>query len=283
MKNLIFDSHYICHMSKHSMKGLTFDEMDTGVIFGFIKQIIANVERFKTNSISFAWDAKLIKRREMYPEYKSSRREEKTEEQIRLDKIAYPQFGTIRRYVLPTLGLVNSFIQSYYEADDIIASIIKSNPGIDHIIVSSDNDLYQLLSPNVSMFNPMTKKEYKLGDFLEEWQLDPTAWPTVKAMAGCKSDNVEGIRGVGEITAAKYLRNALPGHAKANGLIRQNKAIVDRNYPLVKIPLEGVNRYPLAENQYKKGEFLKICDYYGFRSLYDKVDWWEVCFNGKRC
>ena len=59
----------------------------------------------------------------------------------------YRQLNEFRMTVLPALGVKNIYIQTGYESDDLIASIVKNNSG-NFIIVTNDNDLYQLLYRN---------------------------------------------------------------------------------------------------------------------------------------
>jgi 5'-3' exonuclease len=72
--------------------------------------------------------------------------------------------------------------------------------------VSGDKDLYQLISPTVTVYHPQSHAVVTNRVFMQEWKgLLPEDWREVKAIAGCKIDDIHGVEGVGEETARKYL------------------------------------------------------------------------------
>ncbi len=268
---VLFDASSVCHTAKHSMKGLSYREQETGVIFGFMVQVLRLATKFNTNELVFAWDSRKSFRKDVYPDYKKARREkEKTPEEHQLDQVAYKQFNLIRRQVVPKLGFKRSYIQTGLEADDVIASIIHSNPDTSFVIISSDKDLYQLLSPTCSMYNIITKKQYTHDDFKEEWGIEPTEWAQVIAIAGCDTDQVEGLRGVGRISAAKYLRGVLGVRTKSYKAIKSpmGQAIAQRNISLVGLPYKGTDEIILnGVDSLETSNFLDVFHKYGFQSF----------------
>jgi DNA polymerase I len=273
---IIMDANYICHVAKHSIKDLSYDEMEVGIIFGFLRQILSLSKKFKTDKFVFVWDSRYSKRKEVYPEYKNNRHKELTEEEKKINKIAYNQFNIICNEVLPQIGFRANFKYNGYEGDDLIASILKYNFYQENIIVSSDNDLYQLLESGkriVSLYSITKKEIYTLNNLYEEWGISPFLWNKVKAISGCKSDNVIGIKGVGEKTAIKYLKGLLKLNSNTYLNIKKSLDIFNRNLPLVTLPYEeapyiiidGLVDHPL----YLEG-FLTICQQYDFKSLLTK-------------
>ena len=91
----------------------------------------------------------------------------------------------------------------------------------------------------------------------------------MKAIAGCKSDEVPGIAGVGEKTAIKFLKNELPKHFKAYSKIRDNwESALEKWLPLVHLPLEGTPLPNLHDYKHPSmSEFFKICVEYEFESF----------------
>ena len=147
---LILDANFLAHRSKHAMKNqdLSHERQKTEVIFNFMQGLFALAELFEPRVWAFTWDSRKNFRKGIYPEYKAGRHSsEKSQEDIDLDSIAFPQFTRLRREIIPKLGFQNNFIQTGYEGDDIIASIVMKYSGeFGHAtIAASDQDLFQLL------------------------------------------------------------------------------------------------------------------------------------------
>ena len=269
---LIIDANALCHKAKHSLGDLTHETMHVGVIFGFLSQILRYAKEFETNKFAFVWDSKKSHRLKLFPAYKEARRsKEKTPEEIEIDKAAYEQFDRLYEEILPKLKVKNNFKFDGYEGDDLIASIIKCYPEEEFIIASGDEDLYQCLSDNVGMIKG--KKLYTKKDFIKEYNIDPAQWSEVKAIAGCDTDGVPGVRGVGEKTAIKYLNDELTPHLKGYKSIvsPEGKAIRNRNVPLVKLPFKDC---PAIELQRQWGwsfnGFLDVCNNLNFQYFLKK-------------
>jgi len=262
------------------MGELSFDEKSTGIIFGFLNQIFQLAKYFNYPRFIFAWDSKKSYRKDVYPDYK--RKDKKiAQDLLELLDISRPQFTTLRFQILPKIGFVNNFIQAGIEADDIIAIITKSilKPFEDHdqyIIVSVDNDLYQLLSPSVSMFNPKTKKLYTENDFIKEFRIRPYDWQNVKALAGCDGDNVKGISGVGIKTAIRWFKGELREGKKADTISALSTLkIYLANLPLVTLPYERTLPVQLYEDVFSFKCFEDVCLEYGLKSFLKKGNYEE--------
>ena len=96
------------------------------------------------------------------------------------------------------------------EADDCIASLAaKFGSERPVVIIGMDKDLRQCLSPDVVMWDPASREEklVTLDSFREETGLEPSQWPDVQALIGDTSDNVPGVKGIGEKTAEKLFRD----------------------------------------------------------------------------
>ncbi len=278
---LILDANFLAHRSKHAMKnqGLSHERQKTEVIFNFMQGLYMLAERFSPRVWAFTWDSRKNYRKGIYPEYKAGRHSsEKTQEEIDLDEISYPQFTRLRREIIPDLGFQNNFIQTGYEGDDIIASIVlkyKKQFG-NAMIAASDQDLFQLLTW-ADMYNPITKKVTTAESFEEEWDILPSMWGHVKAIAGCgggknkSGDNVQGIEGVGEKTAIKWLNSTLKSTTKAYERIADGGDIIKRNKPVVMLPFEGTKTFELIEHDLYFSDFMAVFHRLGFKS-YMKTD-----------
>jgi DNA polymerase-1 len=273
MTHLIIDSHAICHQAKHSTGELSHNDIGTGIVFGFFKQIYSLAVKFKTNKFVFAWDSKTSKRKSVYPMYKSNRKERNEEEKI-VNQIAFEQFNEIKTEILPKLGFINIFEEEGYEADDIIASILWNKNGeIPCIIVSSDTDLYQLLD-KAPMYSTRKKELYTNEMFSKEWGVIPMDWSQIKAIAGCSSDGVPGIPRIGEKTAIKFLRGELSAQSNPYKLLteRDSKEIISRNLSLVKLPFLGMKKIKIKEEEevLSQDAFIEMFNTKGFNSLITK-------------
>lgn len=286
---ILVDSNYLCHYCAFSSRGFSHNGNPTGVIFSFLRQVLGLAKRFKTHRFAFAWDSRKSVRRISYQRYKQNRVEkQKTEEERELEATERQQFQELRLRVLPKLGFRNQLFQVGYEADDIIASVVHTvNSRIDReadyeeiVIVAADNDMYQLLQNKVSMWRPREKALYTLWDFREEWGVLPYQWSTVKSIAGCSGDNVEGVAGVGEKTAIQYLKGELRGDSKKAISIRDSKEVIDRNFALVHLPLAGTKTFGLAEDVFYLNDFYDVVAEYGLKSFRDpdSVGAWRECF-----
>ena len=260
------------------MKGLSYEDHPTGVIFGFLRELQKLSEEFESPNFVFAWDSKKSFRRDVYPDYKKKPPLEDPE-MIDLIQSGKPQFTEVRLKVLPRLGFKNNFVQTGLEADDIIAWIARDHAWeYDHTyIVSSDEDLFQLLHDKVSIYNPREKKIYTKEDFMNEKGIHPDYWAWVKAVGGCNSDNVKGIAGVGEKTAIKYIKGELKiGSKRWNDIKDFDIAF---NYSLVKLPHERSYPVDLVPNELDFSQFEGMCLDYGFSSFLKKDEynkWREV-------
>lgn len=280
---IIIDSNALAWKVKHSLKDLSFDERSVGVIFGFMNQILKIATDYETNDISFCWDSKNNNRYKLFPAYKEKRRtakDERTPEEVEEDQLAYAQFEQLCDFVLPTLGVTNNYKIDGFEGDDLIASIVFNNENDDFIIATGDEDLYQLLGDGVSIRrtrkNRLGKNEYYLyteAMFMEEYGILPEQWVHVKAIAGCKSDGVPGVVGVGEFSAIQYLLGKYTPNNKRYQSIGclEGRAIRSRNKPLVELPFKGTPDIILNKQEgWSFDGFTKICEQFNFQSMLKK-------------
>ena len=218
-KWLLLDAPYLCHRAKHSTGGLSYDNTPTGVIYGFLKSISHFQEFFNTPHVVFCWDSKTSKREEIFPAYKANRKnkyKDMNKAEVKFEKEFRWQMMQLRRKYLPTIGYKNVFVQKGYEADDIIASICLNLSMLDEaVIISSDQDLYQLINSYTSFYNPIKRKVLTLQGFKKLYGIEPDLWGYIKILAGCPTDGVPGVKGVGTKTAIKYVIGTLKKNSKA--------------------------------------------------------------------
>lgn len=280
---LVFDSNYIGYQAAHTMGDLSFEDAATGVIYGFLSRILSLSKVFSTNQVAFAWDSKHSYRRERYPLYKANRRANKDPEVQQALNEAYSQFRTLRVDILPRIGFRNVFLQSGIEADDIMAKICQGFLD-DVIIISSDEDLLQLLFPNVRMYNPVKREMWTSNRLEKDRGLPSSDWARMKQITGCSTDNVAGIQGVGEKTAVKYMRNELKETtAKFKSIeTEEGQAIIDRNQYLIRLPIPETRDVEIISDKLSWEGLEIVCEEFGLRSFVegDRRADWEQFFEG---
>uniref|UniRef100_A0A6M3LV35 Putative exonuclease n=1 Tax=viral metagenome TaxID=1070528 RepID=A0A6M3LV35_9ZZZZ len=265
---IIVDCNYLGFVNKYALsEGLTYRGGRTEIVFGFFRQILEIAKRFETTHFAFCWDSKESLRKKIFPDYKANRhKEDRSEEEKSSDIEVFKQFDEIRLIGLKLFGFENIFHKEGYEGDDLMASIVKMRQGI-NIVISTDNDLFQLLD-FCSLYNLSKKEMTTKKIFTCNYSIEPDQWVEVKALAGCKSDYVPGIPGVGEKTAIKYLKGELKS-SRTLEKIQSSDSIIKRNRTLVSLPLEGLEVLPLrkAKKNWTVDQFISFCKHYGFQSF----------------
>lgn len=294
--NLILDCPYICHKVRHGMKNieLSKEALRVEVVFGFLKQLLMICKKFPNiNDYIFCWDGQRSYRRKIYPKYKANRiNKDKTDEEKEWDNITLNQFQIIRVFLLPMLGFVNNFIQNGIESDDIIASIVLNNPDKDFLLITSDQDMYQLLNHNLKMYSLHTRKLMDSTKFKDKFGIFPYEWAKAKAIGGCDTDNVKGIKGVSDPAkseksqALKYLRGELKKTGKVFQRIEseEGQEIIRKNLPLVRLPFEGTEEikgtqiFEIKRQSLWAEDFRNTFEKFGFDSMLSWANFreWEV-------
>lgn len=267
---LLLDCDYLAHRAKHVFGELSHAGSATGVIYGFLKDILHLNERFNTNRLIFCWDHKNKIRKQIYPEYKANREHKsKTEKEKKFDEAFYKQINLLRKRYLNIIGFRNIFQQDGYESDDLIAYLCQYivTDLEDAIIVTADQDMYQLIQDNIHCYNPQTKKILTLQKFKRHFHIRPKQWIQVKSIAGCSTDNIQGIQGVGEKTAIKYLRGKLDTHTRAYKAIKAEWKIVRRNKKLIKLPLDGILPMKISQDHISQKGWDEVTKTLGMKSI----------------
>ena len=196
--NLLFRSYYATAYNGNFMKNSK--GFPTNALFGFTNMINKIVEEEKPTRMIVAFDKGKTFRHEKYDFYKGGRSE--TPDEL---KVQFP----IAKEMLGYMGIKYYEIDNY-EADDIIGTFAKlCNEDDNYIgtIISSDKDLLQLISPQVDI-KLLKQKDYiryNVESFKKDYGIDPINIIDLKALMGDSSDNIPGVKGIGEKTALKLL------------------------------------------------------------------------------
>ncbi|MDC3021935.1 DNA polymerase I [Pelagibacteraceae bacterium] len=194
------------------------DGTPINAVFGFTNMLVKLIEDYSNDKMIVIFDAARENfRNEIYPEYKANRGDAPDD--------LIPQFPLIRDCVksfnIPQLEIEG------FEADDLIATYVNlaEKDKIETIIVSSDKDLMQLVSKNVTMLDPMKNKKIEIKDVEEKFGVQPDKVIFIQALTGDKVDNIPGAPGIGPKTASQLINefNDIDGLMKNLSKIKQEK------------------------------------------------------------
>lgn len=266
---LIVDASALCYRSFYALPDLSHDGVKTAVVYGVLRQVRDLEERFVTSRTAWCFDSGRSLRREVVPSYKRKRREDLTEEQERARQELFGQIKLLRTDYLPSLGYRNVFVQNGYEADDVIASVVQHLPRqVGAVVVSDDGDLYQLLEgERIVMWRPAVKRVYGEQQLREEYGAGPGMWASVKALAGCPGDGVEGVKGVGIKTAVRFLSGTLKDTSVVFRRIVEGNGTWRANLRLVELPFHGACEFRTEPDAVAQDKWDQLTKRLGIKSL----------------
>ena len=204
-KLLLIDGNSIINRAFYGIPDMTTnDGRHTNAIYGFLNIILKVIEEEQATHICVAFDLKKKTfRHEMYEAYKGTRKgmpEELHEQMPRIKEILQAMHIRIVE-------------QEGFEADDLIGTLSKKGEreGFAVTILSGDRDLLQLATDTVLVRIPKTKhgktevEDYYAKNVVETYGVTPLIFIDMKGLMGDTSDNIPGVPGIGEKTAAKLL------------------------------------------------------------------------------
>ena len=254
----------------------------TNAVFGFTSMLVNLLRDHRPDGVVVAWDRpEPTFRHQALPEYKAQREE--------APDILRQQLGLVRQ-VAVALGITMVELPGF-EADDVIATLATRarDRGDDVLVVTGDRDSYQLVEdPHVRvLYNRRGVSDYALYDeagIVERTGVTPAQYPQYAALRGDPSDNLPGVPGVGEKTAAKLittyggldgifanldrhtpkLRASLAEHEER---VRRNAEVIVlvRDAP-VDVDLDAVALQPHPD------EVKRLFDFLEFKSLFDRLN-----------
>jgi len=264
-KTLLVDGDNLFKIGFHGVKDLFTDGSHIGGVYHFINTLRRFLEEHNHDKVVVFWDGDSNSsiRKSIYPQYKGNRRQD-------MNEYKYESY-------LSQKARVKMYLEEVYirqvemkdnEADDLIAYYSQIATDENIIIFSGDKDLTQLINERVTIYSPVAKRYFKNGDkiSINKVEIPHRNVSLCKIFTGDKSDNIEGIEGLGEKTLVKLfpqmqektctieelldiarnipqkkpiksLSNILTGKSK-NGILGEqfyiiNKQIVDLQTPLI--------------------------------------------------
>ncbi len=203
-KLIVIDGNSLLYRAFYALPNLTTsDGRHTNAVYGFSMMLLRLLEEERPDYCAVAFDAPgPTFRHEAYAQYKATRI--KTPDELR------PQ-GPMARSVCRALGLPLLEVPGV-EADDVVGTVARraEEAGLDVLVVTGDLDALQLVSDHVHVLTTrhgITETvRYDRAAVKERYGLEPWQIPHLKALVGDTSDNIPGVRGIGEKTAIKLLQ-----------------------------------------------------------------------------
>ena len=277
--NLLFRSYYATAYNGNLMKNSK--GFPTNGLYGFVNMMNKIINEEKPTYMLVAFDKGKTFRHDKYGDYKAGRSE---------TPIELKQQFELAKEISKTLG-IKVFEIDNYEADDIIGTfsrVIDEEEDSEGLIVSSDKDLIQLISDKVKM-KLLKSKDYILMDkdkFQEVYGLDdPKLMIDLKSLMGDASDNIPGVKGIGEKTAISLIQkyknlDGVYDNLSNISISMQKKLVTDKDnaymsYDLATIYKEVPIECNLDNIKYKGiniEEYQKILNELEFYSLLKKID-----------
>ena len=278
--NLLFRSYYATAYSGNFMKNSK--DFPTNALFGFVNMMNKIIEEEKPTYIMVAFDKGKTFRHDKYKDYKAGRIE--MPEEL---KVQFP----IAKKMLGYMGIKYYEIDNY-EADDIIGTFCEYCEKDDNFIgtiVSSDRDLLQLISDDIDI--KLLKQKgfirYNEKTFKEEYGINPINVIDLKALMGDSSDNIPGVKGIGEKTALKLLHeyktldnlynNIDQIKGKTKEKLLNDKEIAYKSYDLATICKDVPLEITIKDTKYLKEDISKL------KKLYEELEFFSFLkkFNKK--
>jgi DNA polymerase-1 len=202
---LLFDGHALVHRAYHAMPPLSVQRTGepSGAVFGVAQMLLRILHDYRPSHLAFAFDlpAPTFRHAE-YADYKANRPVGDPDLRAQIPRV---------RELVTAFGIPYYEVEGY-EADDIIGTLSRQieERGLDTIIVTGDQDTFQLIDDHISV---LTSRKgftdtvlYTPETIRERYGIAPHQIPDLKALVGDSSDNLKGVPGIGEKTAAKLLQ-----------------------------------------------------------------------------
>jgi len=228
-KTLLVDGNNLLKIGFYGVKEYYHKGEHIGGIYHFLNTLRRFIEEQNFDKVVVFWDgdSNSSARKLIYPKYKENRTSTETDQK---KESFYKQKERIKQYLEEMF--VRQVEVSNNESDDLIAYYCHISEDEQKTIFSSDRDLTQLISEKVSVYSPQQKRTYKMGDMIKNKDLEFPHYniKTTKILCGDTSDNIDGIRYLGEKTLVKLFPEILENPitfsdilSKAEQLLKEDK------------------------------------------------------------
>jgi DNA polymerase-1 len=232
VKTLLVDGDNLFKIGFHGVKDLFVEGNHIGGVFHFLNTLRRQLEQNEYDKIIVFWDGveNSIQRRELYPQYKMNRRNDMNEAKL---ESYYSQKKRTKEYLEECF--VRQVEVRQNESDDLIAYYCSRASDEEKIVFSSDKDLLQLVDETTSVFSPIKREMYNFGDKVKmgDFYIPHDNVLTTKILMGDKSDNIDGIKLLGEKTFVKFFPEVLDMKLSVDDILTKTKELVKENKDIV--------------------------------------------------
>jgi DNA polymerase-1 len=172
--------------------------LQTNAVYGFTTMLLKIIREHRPDGIAVVFDEKgPTQRHEAFKDYKAQRPPMPDGMQAQIPYI----HRVVEAFAIPALR------QPGYEADDLIGTLARKaeRAGYDVVIVTGDKDMFQLLSPHVRIYDPVKDRWFGETECRERFGVEPARVVEIMGLMGDATDNIPGVKGIGEKTAMKLI------------------------------------------------------------------------------
>lgn len=240
IKTLLVDGNNLLKIGFYGVKEYYHKGEHIGGIYHFLNTLRKFIEEQNFDKVVVMWDgdSNSSARKLIYPKYKENRTSTETDQK---KESFYKQKERIKQY-LEEMFVRQVEVQNN-ESDDLIAYYCQISEDEQKTIFSSDRDLTQLISEKVSVYSPQQKRTYKVGDMVKNKDLEFPHYniKTTKILCGDISDNIDGIRLLGEKTLVKLFPEILENPISFNDILTKAELLLkeDKENSALKNLLSG--------------------------------------------
>ncbi|MCO6450754.1 MAG: hypothetical protein J5I90_08190, partial [Caldilineales bacterium] len=230
MKIILIDGHSLAYRAFFALPPdmATSQGELTNAVFGFVSMLLNVLREQEPTHIAVAFDVGRSFRQDQFEEYKGTR--ERMPDELR-DQIERIQ-EVVQAFNIPI------FTAEGYEADDVLATLARQAAAkdVDAMVVTGDRDLVQIVTDKITVLTSGRRFSdiilYTPDQVRERYQLEPAQLIDYKALVGDKSDNIPGVRGIGDKGAVNLLQtwgtlDAIYEHLEEVTPTRAQNALID--------------------------------------------------------
>lgn len=281
-KVILIDGKNFCYRHGWTHRELRYNKVPTGMLYGAITGIVRLARLHPDTVLAFCWDgvdSHNSWRHKLCPDYKSNRKvivaATEAERKKHEWKVAMNiQIPLLKKFI-DMMGFKQLEVDAL-EADDLIGILSRHlKPMADKVLIySTDRDFYQLMSNRVKVVRDQDKtkkcRPHRTKDVMKEFGISPKDWLKYRALVGDKGDKIDNVKGIGPVTALKFLAAGVDasttepnsrfklkgdgwkfGHAKGLVVTKANWKLMRLNYLLSRI-LTDPNADQLSETESKQ-------------------------------
>ncbi len=280
---VLIDGHSLAFRAFHALplNLATPDGELTNAVYGFTSMLLNVLRDYQPEYVAVAFDVGKTFRHEMYEPYKGHRERMPDELRSQVERI---------KEVVEALN-IPIFTAEGYEADDVLATLARqaADKGVHTLIVTGDRDILQVVDDHIHVLTSGRQFSdtiiYDPATIQEKYGLRPDQLLDLKALVGDKSDNIPGVRGIGEKGATELLQkygslDQILAHLdevkpeRARKALAENRDAAELSRKLGRIVTEAPVKLDLAAcrtRDYDRNRVIKLFQDLAFRSLVDRL------------